>query len=510
MRAAVSVDAGAVEGEINPSVYGHFLENMARCIYAGLLRNERPGNPLGPWRVNEQVVLLISELKPPVVRWPGGNYAEGYHWRDGIGPLHARHLNLNRYWSRFGPPTRVLDPHAFGSDEFMELVDRLGARPYVNVNVGTGSPEEAAAWVEYMNGSPGTTGGGLRASYGRERPYGVKLWGIGNEMYGPWTLGHRGPREYAARYLEYRRAMGEVDAGLTCVAVGAEPFFGETWNRRVLEVAGGEIDLLSIHIYLPSLETAPLVAAQRRISGAAGMYRAIVASPLECEKKLLRAAGDIEAVVGADGGVGVALDEWNLWWKPSQLLVPRWTLRDAIYACGMFHVFHRNSGFLKLANAAMLINVLGLVRVSGARAHRTALYYPFLMYRRLAGSRSLSSRVSCGSFDSPRIGRIPPLKEVPVLDCSATMSSDGESVTIFVINRHMTDDIEADILLEGFEPGGEVGVHCLNGPDARAENSYEDDEVVCVSEASLDAGDVLPRYRFPAHSATAFVLKRKP
>ncbi len=509
MKAAIEVDTRVVTGVINPAIYGHFIENMARCIYGGLLRNERPGDPRGPWRLNGEVVEMIRALDPPVIRWPGGNYVEGYHWRDGVGPLSTRPLNRNRYWSHFGPSTRVLDCHAFGSDEYMALVRDLNAEPYINVNVGTGSPEEAANWVEYMNGPARTIGGALRASYGREQPYGVRLWGIGNEMYGPWTMGHRGAREYAGRYLEYRRAMREVDPGLKSVAVGAEPAFGKKWNTQVLEVAGQEIDLLSIHIYLPTLETAPLVAAQRRIGGPARMYGAIVATPLECERKLQIAARDIKAVMGADSGVGVALDEWNLWWKPSQVLIPRWTLRDALFTCGMFHVFHRNSGFLKMANASMLINVMGLIRVSGGRAYRTALYYPFLMYRRLAGCRTVALRLECGSFDSRRLGRIPMMRDVPLLDCSATLSSDAASMTIFSINRHMTDDIEAEIRLDGFEPSGEVEVHSLNGTDPLSENSYENDEVVSVREVRIDPGDVLPRCTFPAHSVTALVFRRK-
>ncbi len=507
MKAAIEVDARDVTGDIDPAVYGHFIENMARCIYGGLLRNERPGDPRGPWHVNEDVVRLVSELEPPVVRWPGGLYADTYHWRDGVGPLRSRPLNRNRYWSRLGPATRVLDPHAFGSDEFMAFAESVGARPYVNVNLGTGTPDEAAAWVEYMNGPAETVGGGLRSSYGREQPYGVRTWGIGNEMYGGWAPGHLGAGEYAARYLEYRRAMAEVDGGLECVAVGAPSFLDENWNRKVLEVAGAEIDLLSIHIYFPSIETAPLVALQRRLSGAEGMFKAVVASPIECEGVLRSAASDIESVMGAGSNVKVTLDEWNLWWKPSQVLNARWTLRDALFTCGMFHAFHRCADFLKMANVSMLVNMLGLIRVSGPRVFRTALYYPFWMYGRLAGPRSIRSHVSCGSFDTPRLGRIPPLNEVPLLDCSATSSSDGSTVTVFVINRDFTDDIEAEISLEGFEPAGEVDLHCLRGPHALAENTFDDDEVVSVSRTTVDAGDVLPRYRFPAHSATALVLK---
>jgi len=507
LKTSIKVVPGAVAGRIDRRIYGHFIENMARCIYGGLMRNLRPGDPRGPWKLREDIVAMAKALDPPVVRWPGGLYADGYDWTDGIGPLESRPLNRNRYWSRFGPFTRVLDPNAFGTHEYMSLVDELGTEPYVNVNFGTGSPEKAAAWVEYMNGAATTAEGGRRASSGQEEPWGVKTWGIGNEIYGLWALGHTKARDYARRYLKFKKAMEEVDPGLEYVAVGADHYFNKTWNREVLSVAAGDMDLLAVHVYLPGMERMAGVYATLARRGSSGLYKSIVAAPIEYERRLRLACGDIEAVAGKGSPVGITFDEWNLHWRPDQLLFPRWKLRDALFACGVFHSLHRLSGTVKMANVAQLVNVLGLITTLGDRACRTAMYYPFLMYSRLAQPVSVRTDVVCGSFESPRAGGIPPMTNVPVLDCSATSSEDGRTVNLFVINRDPDEAVACGIEIEGFSPVGDVEVHCLNGPSAEAVNTYSDDEIVSVSEGRVEAGTVLPRYSFPAHSATALVFR---
>ncbi len=506
MKHRIRVDAGRVEARIDRRVYGHFIENMARCIYDGLLRNTHPGDPRGPWSLRGEIVEHVRELMPPVIRWPGGLYADGYNWRDGIGPARARPLSRNRYWSRYGPATRVLDPNVFGSDEYMELMNELGAEPYVNVNFGTGSAAEAARWVEYMNGDPGTIEGSRRGSYGREKPWGVRTWGIGNEMYGMWALGHLPPREYAARYLEFKRAMEDVDPGLEFVAVGADHYFNKSWNREVLSVAAEDIDMLSLHVYLPGMERLLGVGAARLKGGSAALYKAIVASPIEFERRLRETADDISDVAGEDTKVGIAFDEWNLWWSPDQLMLPRWKLRDALFACGVFNALHRLAGRVRMANVAQLVNVLGLITTWGDRICRTALYHSFYMYSRLAEPKALGIEVATGSFESPRVGGIPAMTNVPLLDCSATGGENGERVVLFVVNRDPREDIECFIEMEGFSPSDRVEVHRLEGPSIDAVNTFKDDGVVRVSERVLEVSRVLPRCVMPAHSATALVF----
>ena len=506
MKATIKVNASESAGAIDKRIYGHFIENMARCTYGGLLSNERPGDPRGPWKLNEPLVEMVRELQPPVIRWPGGLFADGYHWRDGVGPADGRPLRRNRYWSRYGPFTRVLDPNAFGTDEYMRLMQDLGSEPYVNVNFGTGSAAEAARWVEYMNGEEGTAEGRRRADHGRREPWGVKTWGIGNEMYAVWSLGHSKPAEYARRYLEFTQAMGEVSPDLEFVAVGSDHYFNQTWNREMLEVAGEAADLMSVHVYLPGPERIAGVWAARVMGGTSRMYKAIVATPIEYERRLRLACEDIEAVLGKDAETGIAFDEWNLWWSPLQLQFPRWTLRDALFACGVFHAMHRLSGRVRMANIAQLVNVLGVIITLGDHVCRTALYYPFLMYSRLAGPVRLATGTVCDSFETPSAGGIPAMTNVPVLDCSATASEDGKKLVLFVINRHASDAVPCRIELEGFHPAGEVAVHLLDAPHSTSFNSYKNDQIVSVTESMMDVGDVLPDREFPAHSVTALVF----
>ena len=507
MKTRITIDPGLAVTTIDRRIYGHFIENMARCVYGGLLRNQRPGDPRGPWKLREDIVALTREMRPPVVRWPGGLYADGYNWRDGIGPVEARPLNRNRYWSRFGPFTRVLDPNAFGTHEYMALLDELGAEPYVNVNFGTGSAMEAARWVEYMNSSADTTEGTRRAGDGREKPWGVKTWGIVNEMYGFWALGNMPARDYGRRYLEFRGAMEEVDPGLEYVAVGADHYFNKTWNRDVLSVAGGGLDLLALHVYLPGMERLAGVALALARGGSAAMYKAIVAAPIEYERRLREMAGDIEAVLGKESQIGIAFDEWNLMWNPDQHLFPRWRLRDALFVCGVFHAMHRLAGRVKVANIAQLVNVLGVITTRGDRVCRTALYYPFLMYSRLAQPVSVAAEIACESFESPRFGGIPAMTNVPVVDCSVTASEDGKTLVIFAINRDPQEDVDCEIALSGFSPRGRVEVNCLSAPSVESVNTFDDDEMVTVRVRKADLSEVLPRLRLPAHSATALVLK---
>ena len=507
MKTRIKIDATATEARIDRRIYGHFIENMARCIYDGLLRNQRPGDPRGPWKLREEIVDMARELQPPVVRWPGGLYADGYNWRDGIGPLDARPLKRNRYWSRYGPFTRVLDTNTFGTHEYMSLISDLGAQPYINVNFGTGSAAEAARWVEYMNGAPDTTEGARRAGYGRKDPWSVHTWGIGNEIFAIWALGHMPARDYANRYLEFRGAMEEVDPGLEYVAVGADHYFNKSWNKEVLSIAADSIDLLALHVYLPGMERLPGTMAAQLRGGSCAMYKAIVASSVEYERRLRLMADDIETVTGPESKVGIAFDEWNLHWSPHQLLLPKWKLRDALFACGVFHSMHRLAGRVKMANIAQLINVLGVITTRGEKICRTALYYPFLMYSRLAGPLTLKTEVACASFESPRVGGIPPMTNVPELDCSVTLSDDGKTMVVFAINRNPQDDINCNIEITGFSPAAKAEVYCISAPSVDSANTFVDDEIVSMKDRSADLSEVLPRCRLSAHSATAVVLR---
>lgn len=410
--------------EIDRKVYGHFIENLGECIYGGIWDD----TPTPPVRVihgglRTDVLELIKALKPPVVRFPGGLYADAYHWMNGIGEPSKRPTLINGYWGMFGEIYAPPDTNQFGTDEFMAFLEEIGAEGYINVNYSTGTPEEAAGWVEYVNGSTDTIFGRMRAENGHPEPYNVKIWGIGNEIYGWWAFGHTDAESYARRYLEFADAMLKVDPSIKLTAVGAD----NDWNRKVLDIACEKIDYLTIHTYLPG-------GYYPRLRNTKEEYYAIVAAPLFVERTLR----EVERVLmekPCDKEIKIALDEWNVSWL---LNIPSYgkefRTREMIYTAGMFAVFHRLANLLGMANYAQLVNVLGLIYTTETSAWVTPPYYAFLLFSNYSYPYALSVTVHSPVFSSPRTGDIPPMEGVPFIEATATTDGRGK-ISIFLINR---------------------------------------------------------------------------
>ncbi len=420
MKATVVLEGEAARQEISPLLYGHFIENLGKCIYGGLLR--RVGDA---WEIDPRVKEALAELHPTVIRWPGGLFADGYHWRDGVGPPERRPLMPNRYWRRFGPYMGARDPNAFGTDEFLELCREVGAQPLINVNFATGTPAEAAEWVRYCGGR-------------------VSCWGIGNEQYGFWALGHSRPGEYALRYLEFRRAMLEVDPDARTMVVGTDGIFVPEWNRVVLDAIGEEADLLSLHVYLPGFERV-LNYLQRERRDPEGLYYAMVGAGAEVERRISWAEDTLRGSLGAGSHVRLALDEWNIWWKPSQTYRAVYTMREALAVAGILNALQRSAHIVEMANIAQLVNVLGLILVDGDDVRLNAIYHPFRLFAREAGRFLVPVRVEVEKYCAPALGNIRALDKVPFLDVSATLSAGKDRLAVFLVNRHLHEDMVVDV-----------------------------------------------------------------
>ncbi len=242
-QAEAVLDSAAVIGEINPWIYGHFIEHLERCIYGGLWTEDGAS-------LREDTLKLARSLKPSLIRYPGGNFASGYHWEDGIGPKDKRPR-------RFDPAWQAWESNQVGTAEYIDLCRKTGAEPFLVVNDGSGTPDEASRWVKYCNAPAGVEGGQLRAAHGHPDPFNVRLWGVGNEVWGRWQVGHTTAAAYAARLREFAAAMRQADPSIKLVGVGQTPFDdspsdeGFAWNNTVLLRAGEVIDYLSFHIYHP-------------------------------------------------------------------------------------------------------------------------------------------------------------------------------------------------------------------------------------------------------------------
>ncbi len=438
------------------------------------------------------VLELVRAIRPPVVRWPGGCFADAYRWRDGIGPRDRRP-------PRFDPAWRAWEPNDFGTDEFVRWCRAVGAEPYICVNTGSASAEDAAAWVQYCNGSAQTEWGRLRAENGHPEPFGVKWWGVGNETYGSWEIGNLPAEEYARGFLHFAERMRAADPSIRLIAVGADPERYPEWNRTVLQIAGEAMDCLSLHWYGPHT---------RDDARPEEMYRAIVAAPVDIERRLRLVEETIAQVLGPESAVTIAFDEWNVWLDASgdTGIEERYELRDALLAVGVFNLLTRRCRKVTMANLAQLVNVLPAISTSRTGAWGTPLYHAFRLHAGSTQPVAVACQVEGPTFEAPALGNLPALASVPYLDASATAAEDGRTVTLSVVNRHPSEDITAEVELGGREVVA-VTVAELNAASTQARGSEALPDAVSISivEPQAPTGPLV--YSFPAHSATLLTLR---
>jgi alpha-L-arabinofuranosidase len=351
-----------------------------------------PADNLHGWRAD--TLARLRELDSPIYRWPGGNFVSGYDWKDGIGPRDRRPPRKNPAW-------KGIESNDVGLDEFLALCRELGTEPYIAVNTGLGGVEAAAEELEYVNGAPTTPMGRRRAENGHPKPYGVKWWGIGNEMYGDWQLGHMPLAEYMKKHNRVVDAMRKVDPTLVPIAVGA---VGD-WSKQMLSGSVAHMSYLSEHTYWQSKPDVPAHveqprAAIRKIADAHRAYRR-----------------ELPSLKGKD--IRLALDEWNYWYGPNEYgeLGTRYFLQDGLGAAVALHEMFRNSDLFFMANYAQTVNVIGAIKTSKTDAELETTGLVLKLYRERFGATPVE------------VGR-----DLLPLDVAAALSEDGRSLTVAVVN----------------------------------------------------------------------------
>jgi alpha-N-arabinofuranosidase len=401
-------------------------------------------NVLG-WRAD--TLALLKELDSPVYRWPGGNFVSGYDWKDGIGDRDRRPPRKNPAW-------KGVEPNDVGLHEFMDLCRLIGTEPYVAVNTGKGGPESAAELVEYANGAATTPIGRKRAGNGSSRPFGVKLWAVGNEMYGDWQIGHMPLEKYVEKHRKVVDAMRAVDPKVQPVAVGA---VGD-WSRTMLGSASSHMTYLSEHLYWQDKPDVPAHVAQavdgiRKVAEAHRTYRR-----------------EIPALRGKD--VRIALDEWNYWYGPNEYgeLGTRYFLQDGLGIAAGLHELFRNSDLYFMANYAQTVNVIGAIKTTATAAEMEATGLALALYRRHFGA--LPVRVS---------GAPAPL------DVAVAWTADRSALTVAVVNP-TTEARRVALDLTGAQVSGVARRFVLTGSDRRSHNAPGRPRGVTVAETSLSGG----------------------
>jgi len=452
-------------GEVDPRIFGGFLEHMGRAVYQGVYDPESAHADAEGFR--KDVLAALEPLSMTVMRYPGGNFVSGYHWEDGVGPRAERPTVRELAW-------RTIEPNQFGTDEFVSLSHKMGWTPMLAVNLGTGSPEEARNWVEYCNGEAGTKYADWRSDNGSREPHGVKLWCLGNEMDGPWQLGQVPAEQYALRAEQAGKLMKAVDASIELVACGscgtALPTYLE-WDRVVLEYLGDLADYVSLHRYVDNRadDTADFLAVTNSID------RQIEEMDAVCRF--------VQGRRRAWKRPYLCFDEWNVWYKtfnregmdpggdfPRHLIEEIYNLEDALVVAGFLNSFIRHADCVKIANLAQIVNVIAPVLTRGDEVLVQSISYAFEMFSRRRGGVALRPAVRGPSYQGARHG------EVHYLDSSAIL--DGDRLKVFASNRSQDEEMDLTIELADRSIAASESAELLTGPDAKAANSFEDPDVL--------------------------------
>ncbi len=485
LHGQITVYADSITGRIDRKIYGQMVENCGNCLYPGLWVGESSEIP-NIRGMRKDVIEKFREIKTPVVRWPGGTPSEYYHWLDGVGPREKRPITLLPGLCLASPG----ETNAFGTDEFMDFCRLIGAEPYICANVGTGTAEEAANWVEYCNREGNTQYAAMRKKNGHKEPYHVKYWGIGNESYFWHTA-----ESYTQVIRQYAKVMKTmVDTSISLVAAGLnDPHIKDPdhWNYTILRDANEFLDYISMHAYYFYDD-----------------YYDVVACPLKAQKEIDTLREMIQALVPAAKHIGIAVDEWNIWHKEAKTyngLMQKCTLMDGLYAAGMFHVFHRSCDIVTMANFCDLVNQLpAIVTNEEGGLYVNPIFLAFKLYTNYTGVKVLRSETNCPSFHaSEKVG----VGNVPYLDCSATLIEEDGSLALAVINRHKKKNISTRITLKDFQPEKESRVIVLDAPEVTTANDFAEPKNVILKKTVFNKTAVSFTYVFPAHSVTVIRIK---
>jgi len=493
---------------VEENIFGHFIEHLGFCIKNGIWDERANGIPREFGMVRTDVFEAMKALRPPILRWPGGCFSDTYHWRDGVGPAARRPARINRAWWWIRPPATLFENNHFGTNEFIELCRRLGAEPYINVNFGSGTPREAADWVEYCNGAANTPAGRLRAKHGHPEPYRVKYWGVANEIWGIHETGFCiNGAQYARRYLNFRKAMKNADPSISIVAVGANRLFPQ-WNKRFIEQSAGEAEYLSLHEYTPGVNPLGKTAYSGLPRTKQGYYDLISGAEM-FKDSIIWFQKTITDAGGPDTKTKIAFDEWNAWWSYKQLLTGEdYTLRDGILTACALSSLIKLSPIVGMANFAQMVNCLGLINVCEESLFMTPSYYVMKLYRDHVYDEVLESEVECGTVRAMRSVLPPVRKPMPLIDALATMRKRADSMSLIVINKHFSEPVSALISFRGFKAMPTVSMRLISSDSPFDGNSAAEPEKVSVSETKKTMEKKLCRLTLPPHSITQITFKK--
>lgn len=494
----MAADPSRWRSQLDRRTLGAFLEHLGRAVYTGVYE---PGSPLaGPDGFRRDVIQEMKELSVPIMRYPGGNFVSGYNWLDGVGPKDRRPTVLERAWNS-------IETNQFGTNEFVDWCEQVGTEPLLACNLGTGAPEMAAAYAEYCNVEKGTRWSELRRSHGYPQPHQVKYWCLGNEMDGPWQIGHMPAREYGRKARDAAQQMRAADRDLRLIACGSSGPGMATymvWDREILEECYDQVDGISLHCYYGNTES--------QTGNQASRYLAL---NLDMDKQILEIAAVcdyVQALKKSAKRLWLSFDEWNVWYRARggvysngqktfapKLLEEIYNLEDALLVGGFVNTLIRQSARVRVGCLAQIINVIAPLMTNRDKVLRQSIYYPYAWGIKYAHGRVLDLLVESETYPAPA-GR--PRPDVPFLDVVATHDSERGQAALFVLNRDLESKRQVTVEWRGFTPARVLTCQTLTGTDLKAANSFEQPGKVVPQPLDAPRAGARMTFELPPRSYT--------
>lgn len=492
----IIVETEANGCRIDKNVYGHFAEHLGQCIYDGVWVGEdsKVSNVRG---IRTDIIEALKDINAPIIRWPGGCFADEYHWKDGVGPRESRSPIVNSHWGG------IIESNDFGTHEFFDFCDLVGAEPYICGNVGSGTVHEMQQWIEYMNWSDSTEMSEWRRRNGQEAPFGIKYFGIGNENWG--CGGMMSPEGYAELYKQYQTYVRNYgDYKIYKIACGPKND-DYHWTEVLMREAGDLMDGLALHYYSRMFSSGSNTTERR---GSATDFEedewALILRKAHDTEELVRRHSAIMDRYDPDRNVSLVVDEWGTWFEVEPgtnpgFLFQQNTVRDALVASISLNIFNQHAERVRMANIAQTVNVLqAMVLTDGPHLVKTPTYHVFEMYKKHQGARKLPTMVDSEvySYDPYEMDKV---------TASASMSDDGSIlVTLNNVDPHSAASVA--LTVRGCDPQN-ISARVLTSARMQDHNTFaEPEKVTPVAFTDITIKDSVLHFDAPPQSVVAITL----
>lgn len=466
-KSELIIDKNFITGQIDRRIYGSFIEHLGRAVYEGIYQPDCPfADEQG---LRKDTLALVRELQVPIVRYPGGNFVSGYHWEDGVGPKDQRPAKVDLAWS-------VIESNQFGLNEFADWAKKANTEVMMAVNLGTRGTDDARNVLEYCNLKGGSYYSDLRRKHGYEEPHNIRLWCLGNEMDGPWQMGHKTAEEYGRAAEEAGRIMRMMDPSIQLVACGSSnldmPTFA-SWEATVLDHCYEQVDYLSLHQYYGN-------AADNTpdfLANSVGMDQFISSVVSICDYVKAKKRGKKQ--------INLSFDEWNVWYHSNEAdkKLEKWVqaphqlediynFEDALLVGSLLITLLRHADRVKVACLAQLVNVIAPIMTSDTGAWRQTIFYPFMHASTLGQGTVLNTLVKSPVYDSGNFG------DAPYLDAVLVMDEENEALTVFAVNKDLEEDMEITCDLRQFADYRVTEHLYMTHPDMKAVNTEQNPDEV--------------------------------